>query len=82
MEAPLTAGERISNALVAMAIESLGAQARSFTGSQAGVVTTGAGGGVVSTVMVLAVPALATLPAASTRSNCTLWLPLVSVVPL
>ncbi|MGE2834053.1 aspartate kinase [Mycobacterium sp. SMC-4] len=37
----LTAGERISNALVAMAIESLGAQARSFTGSQAGVVTTG-----------------------------------------
>ncbi len=40
----LTAGERISNALVAMAIESLGAQARSFTGSQAGVVTTGAHG--------------------------------------
>src|SRR6201998_2361966 len=37
----LTAGERISNALVAMAIESLGAQARSFTGSQAGVITTG-----------------------------------------
>jgi aspartate kinase len=36
----LTAGERISNALVAMAIESLGAQARSFTGSQAGVITT------------------------------------------
>ena len=35
----LTAGERISNALVAMAIESLGAQARSFTGSQAGVIT-------------------------------------------
>src|SRR6185312_1648157 len=34
----LTAGERISNALVAMAIESLGAQARSFTGSQAGVI--------------------------------------------
>mgnify|MGYP003522981960 FL=1 len=36
----LTAGERISNALVAMATESLGAQARSFTGSQAGVTTT------------------------------------------
>jgi aspartate kinase len=40
----LTAGERISNALVAMAIESLGAQARSFTGSQAGVITTRAHG--------------------------------------
>jgi aspartate kinase len=40
----LTAGERISNALVAMAIETLGAQARSFTGSQAGVITTGAHG--------------------------------------
>src|SRR5690606_34143833 len=40
----LTAGERISNALVAMAIESLGAEARSFTGSQAGVVTTGTHG--------------------------------------
>ncbi len=37
----LTAGERICNALVAMAIDSLGAQARSFTGSQAGVITTG-----------------------------------------
>ncbi len=36
----LTAGERISNALVAMAVESLGAHARSFTGSQAGVITT------------------------------------------
>lgn len=36
----LTAGERISNALVAMAIASLGAEAWSFTGSQAGVVTT------------------------------------------
>jgi aspartate kinase len=36
----LTAGERISNALVAMAIHSLGAQARSFTGSQAGMITT------------------------------------------
>ena len=40
----MTAGERISNALVAMAIESLGAQARSFTGSQAGVITTGTHG--------------------------------------
>jgi aspartate kinase len=40
----LTAGERISNALVAMAIESLGAQARSYTGSQAGVITTAAHG--------------------------------------
>lgn len=38
----LTAGERISNALVAMAIEALGAQARSFSGSQAGVITTSA----------------------------------------
>ncbi|MDK7215259.1 aspartate kinase [Corynebacterium pyruviciproducens] len=36
----LTAGERISNALVAMAIESFGAHAQSFTGSQAGVLTT------------------------------------------
>jgi aspartate kinase len=35
----LTAGERISNALVAMAIHALGAEARSFTGSQAGVIT-------------------------------------------
>ena len=35
----LTAGERISNALVAMAIESFGAHAQSFTGSQAGVLT-------------------------------------------
>lgn len=40
MDMLLTAGERISNALVAMAIESLGAQAQSFTGSQAGVLTT------------------------------------------
>ena len=44
MDLLLTAGERISNALVAMAIESLGAKARSFTGSQAGVITTGAHG--------------------------------------
>ena len=36
----LTSGERISNSLVAMAITSLGAEARSFTGSQAGVITT------------------------------------------
>jgi aspartate kinase len=44
MDMLLTAGERISNALVAMAIDSLGAQARSFTGSQAGVITTGSHG--------------------------------------
>jgi len=36
----LTAGERISAALLAMATETLGVQARSFTGSQAGVLTT------------------------------------------
>jgi len=36
----LTSGERISNSLVAMAISALGAEARSFTGSQAGVLTT------------------------------------------
>lgn len=35
----LTAGERISMALMAMAIESLGVEARSFTGSQAGMIT-------------------------------------------
>jgi aspartate kinase len=35
----LTAGERISMALLAMAIANLGLQARSFTGSQAGVIT-------------------------------------------
>lgn len=40
MDMLLTAGERISNALVAMAVESLGAKAQSFTGSQAGVLTT------------------------------------------
>ena len=44
MDMLLTAGERISNALVAMAIDSLGAHARSFTGSQAGVITTGSHG--------------------------------------
>jgi aspartate kinase len=36
----LTAGERISMALLAMAIKTLGHEARSFTGSQAGVITT------------------------------------------
>jgi aspartate kinase len=35
----LTAGERISMAVLAMAIADLGSQARSFTGSQAGVIT-------------------------------------------
>ncbi|WP_199429947.1 aspartate kinase [Qaidamihabitans albus] len=40
MDMLLTAGERISNALVAMAISAQGAEAWSFTGSQAGVVTT------------------------------------------
>lgn len=35
----LTAGERISMAVVAMAIRSLGYDARSFTGSQAGMIT-------------------------------------------
>jgi aspartate kinase len=40
MDMLLTAGERISNALVAMAIHALGADARSFTGSQAGMLTT------------------------------------------
>jgi aspartate kinase len=35
----LTAGERISMALLAMAISNLGHEARSFTGSQAGVIT-------------------------------------------
>ncbi|NUQ90087.1 MAG: aspartate kinase [Glycomyces artemisiae] len=40
----LTAGERISMALLAMAINNLGFQARSFTGSQAGMITTAAHG--------------------------------------
>lgn len=40
----LTAGERISMALLAMAITNLGHEARSFTGSQAGVITTSAHG--------------------------------------
>jgi aspartate kinase len=35
----LTAGERISMALLAMAVSSLGHEAQSFTGSQAGVIT-------------------------------------------
>ncbi|HNP55967.1 MAG TPA: aspartate kinase [Gordonia sp. (in: high G+C Gram-positive bacteria)] len=44
MDMLLTSGERISNALVAMAIASLGAEAQSFTGSQAGVITTSSHG--------------------------------------
>ncbi len=40
----LTAGERISMALVAMAIANLGQSAQSFTGSQAGVITDSAHG--------------------------------------
>lgn len=40
----LTAGEQISMALLAMAIANLGMEARSFTGSQAGVITTGVHG--------------------------------------
>jgi aspartate kinase len=40
----LTAGERISMALVAMAISDLGAEARSYTGSQAGLITDSAHG--------------------------------------
>ncbi len=40
MDMLLTAGERISMALLAMAISTLGFEARSFTGSQAGVITT------------------------------------------
>src|SRR3954468_7046473 len=40
----LTAGERISMALLAMAIHNLGFEARSFTGSQAGVLTTSSHG--------------------------------------
>jgi aspartate kinase len=44
MDMLLTAGERISMALVAMAISDLGYTARSFTGSQAGVITDSAHG--------------------------------------
>jgi aspartate kinase len=40
----LTSGERISMALLAMAIANLGHEARSFTGSQAGVITDGSHG--------------------------------------
>ena len=40
----LTAGERISMAVLAMAIGNLGFEARSFTGSQAGIITTSAHG--------------------------------------
>ncbi|MDR0960395.1 MAG: aspartate kinase [Propionibacteriaceae bacterium] len=40
----LTSGERMSAALLAMAINDLGAEARSYTGSQAGVITTAAHG--------------------------------------
>ena len=40
----LTAGERISMAVLAMAIANLGHEARSFTGSQAGVITDAAHG--------------------------------------
>ncbi len=44
MDMLLTAGERISMALLAMAIANLGLSARSFTGSQAGVITDDAHG--------------------------------------
>lgn len=44
MDMLLTSGERISMALLAMAIGNLGVEAQSFTGSQAGVVTTSAHG--------------------------------------
>ncbi|RNL83228.1 aspartate kinase [Halostreptopolyspora alba] len=44
MDMLVTAGERISMALVAMAIGNLGYEARSFTGSQAGVITTASHG--------------------------------------
>ncbi|GAA5129305.1 aspartate kinase [Haloechinothrix salitolerans] len=44
MDMLLTAGERISNALVAMAISKLDTEAWSFTGSQAGISTTAAHG--------------------------------------
>jgi aspartate kinase len=41
MDMLLTAGERVTMALVAMAIQDLGVNATSFTGSQAGILTTG-----------------------------------------
>ncbi|TQN28531.1 aspartate kinase [Haloactinospora alba] len=44
MDMLVTAGERMSMALVAMAIGNLGYEALSFTGSQAGVITTSAHG--------------------------------------
>ena len=40
----LTAGERISTAVLSMAINDLGAKAQSFTGSQAGMITDGVHG--------------------------------------
>ncbi|OEY27016.1 aspartate kinase [Corynebacterium sp. Marseille-P4321] len=40
MDMLLSAGERISNSLVAMAVDALGEKVQSFTGSQAGVITT------------------------------------------
>ena len=40
----LTAGERISTAILSMAVNDLGAQAQSFTGSQAGMITDGVHG--------------------------------------
>jgi len=40
----LTAGERISTAILSMAINNLGAKAQSFTGSQAGMITDGVHG--------------------------------------
>ncbi|WP_446175731.1 amino acid kinase family protein, partial [Corynebacterium riegelii] len=40
MDMLLTAGERISNSLVAMAVAAQGEAVQSFTGSQAGVITT------------------------------------------
>jgi aspartate kinase len=44
MDMLLTAGERISMALLAMALHELGVSARSFTGSQAGIITDSAHG--------------------------------------
>ncbi len=44
MDMLLTSGERISMALLAMAIANLGHEARSFTGSQAGIITDGSHG--------------------------------------
>ncbi len=44
MDILLTAGERISMSLLAMAVRDLGVGAQSFTGPQAGVITTGAHG--------------------------------------